>query len=803
MIMSHRRPSSLVISRWSFTIDHWLFLLILIAYLALAVSYSLASPIYEPTDELGHFRYVRHLIVYRSLPVQPLDDPRAPTHHPPLYYSLGALVSGWVPVVQEVYYQPLKNPFWAYRYWEVSDDNKNQYIHGDDERFPFHGVTLAVYVVRWMTVLIGAGIVWLTYRIGRKVFTDQPALAVSGAALIAFNPQFIYLSGSINNDIVAGLCGAAVLLVCVRLVREGPSVRTDVTMGILYGVALLAKFHLLVLLALIELAYVLAVWQKRDGSTARLSASTELGEVSPKSEIGKVWRALLRGNLIVLGLAALISGWWFWRNWVLYGEPTGFQRVTELWGVRNPLESWGMLIQELPYAWSSLWGRFGYGQVPLPGGVYQVLAWLAVAGLVGLLLMIGRLLRQRIQSGVRDSQSAIRNSQLLLLLVDVLLFIAVLFGYILVSPAGAMGRFLFPALSAFALLLVLGLSQFVPPRLTWAVSLVVTLGMAVLAVYALVGILAPAFARPRPLTKSEITSVPNPTDVEFGPSTGSGRSGIARLLGYQVTPTTVEPGGVVEVTLYWQTLARTDQNYVVFVHLLSEVGTMAAQRDTYPGLGRYPTTAWEPGVAFADTYRVHVAETAYTPDSGYVQVGMYLPDGPRLTTPDGRDALRLATVQIVPQPGEVPNPLNVNFGDRFALVGYTLDRRVARPGETIRLTLYWQASVPIEMDYKCFVNILGVENQVWARSDGQLADGTALTSHWEPGRIVEDVRDLTVGLTTPPNFYDIEVGLYAPGIGGDRLPVIAEDRNWLGNRVLLNKIRVMRIVNEGNGQVDE
>ena len=759
------------------------FAVLLVTYLALAVGYTLADPIYEPTDELRHFRYVRHVAVYRSLPVQRSDTPRAPSHHPPLYYVLSALVSGWVPVVQEVYYQPLENPFWAYRYWEVGDDNKNQYIHSDDERFPFHGVTLAVYVVRWMTVLIGAGIVWLTYRVGREVFPDQPVLALGGAALVAFNPQFIYLSGSINNDIVAGLCGAAVLLACVRLVREGPGVRTDVTMGVLYGVALLAKFHLLTLLALIELAYALAVWQKRDGST----------------RLTEAWRAFLRGNLIVLGLAGLISGWWFWRNQVLYGEPTGFQRVTELWGVRDPLESWGMLIQELPYAWSSLWGRFGYGQVPLPDGVYQMLAWLAVAGLVGLLLMIGRLLRQRIQSGVRDSQSAIHNSQLLLLLVDVLLFVAVLFGYILVSPAGAMGRFLFPALSAFALLLVLGLSQFVPRRLTWAVSLTVTVGMAVLAVYALVGILAPAFARPRPLTESEIAAVPNPTDVAFGPSTGvstelaevSGRSGVARLLGYQVTPSVVEPGGVVEVTLYWQTMARTDQNYAIFVHLLSEVGTMAAQRDTYPGLGRYPTTAWEPGVAFADTYRIHVPETAYAPDSGYVQVGMYLPDGPRLTTPDGRDALRLATVEIEPRPGELPNPLDVNFGDQFALVGYTLDRRVARPGDTIRLTLYWQASVPIEMDYKCFVNVLGIENQVWARSDSQLADGTALTSQWEPGRIVEDVRDLTVGLTTPPDFYDVEVGLYAPGIGGDRLPVIAEDGNWLGNRVLLGKIRVV------------
>jgi hypothetical protein len=361
------------------------------------------------------------------------------------------------------------------------------------------------------------------------------------------------------------------------------------------------------------------------------------------------------------------------------------------------------------------------------------------------------------------------------------IFTAVVFYYIMIQPAGAMGRFLFPALPALALLLIAGLSRFFPRRMTWAISLTVTLLMAMLAIYALVGVLAPAFARPRSLAESAIATVPNPVSVEFG--------NVARLLGYQVAPATVQPGGVVKVTLYWQTLTRTDQNYAIFVHLLSEVGTMVAQRDTYPGLGRYPTTTWEPGIVFADTYRVHVPATAYTPDAGYIQVGLYLPAGPRLTMPDGRDALRLATVQIQSRPGKFPNPLNANFSDQIALAGYTLDRRVVRPGEKIHLTLYWQALAPLERDYNAFAHVLGVENQVWANSDVQPANGSPPTSRWQPGQVIEDVRTLKVGLTTPPDFYDIEVGLYVPG--KDRLPVVAEDGHWLGDRMLLCKIRVV------------
>jgi hypothetical protein len=95
----------------------------------------------------------------------------------------------------------------------------------------------------------------------------------------------------------------------------------------------------------------------------------------------------------------------------------------------------------------------------------------------------------------------------------------------------------------------------------------------------------------------------------------------------------------------------------------------------------------------------------------------------------------------------------------------------------------------MEENYSVFAHVLGVEDQVWAGSDGWPVGGRSPTSHWEPGQVIEDGRDLTVGLTTPPGFYDIEVGLHARGVG--RLPVVAEDGHWLDNRVLLSGIRVV------------
>ncbi|MCZ7666278.1 MAG: hypothetical protein M5U34_03040 [Chloroflexi bacterium] len=43
--------------------------------------------------------------------------------------------------------------------------------------------------------------------IGRAIWRERPFLALGSAAFIAFNPMFVYLSGAINNDIIAALSG--------------------------------------------------------------------------------------------------------------------------------------------------------------------------------------------------------------------------------------------------------------------------------------------------------------------------------------------------------------------------------------------------------------------------------------------------------------------------------------------------------------------------------------------------------------------------------------------------------------------
>lgn len=140
-----------------------------------------------------------------------------------------------------------------------------------------------------------------------------------------------------------------------------------------------------------------------------------------------------------------------------------------------------------------------------------------------------------------------------------------------------------------------------------------------------------------------------PLDVRLGPS--------IRLLGYELAQNSVQPGGVVDLTLYWQADAPLTARYKTFTHVLGEVWNAAngnfiwGQVDGEPVEGQAPTTTWMPGAIIADRYRIPVAADA-PPGSYRLEVGLYgLVDGLRLPVLDAAgqplgDALTLGTVRV-------------------------------------------------------------------------------------------------------------------------------------------------------------
>jgi hypothetical protein len=240
----------------------------------------------------------------------------------------------------------------------------------------------------------------------------------------------------------------------------------------------------------------------------------------------------------------------------------------------------------------------------------------------------------------------------------------------------------------------------------------------------------PAYERPEPLTEAQLEAIPHRTKIDFDDT--------MQLLGHDLETNNAEPGGQVAVTLYWEALAPTEKDYVVFTHLLGEHELVVAQRDTLPGLGLLSTTHLEPGFRWADRYVLPLPATAYAPDEAQIEVGLFdARTGQRLsaTGPDLEplgDNIRFGQVNIEPLPGAPPNPVSINFGGNVLLTGYDLSERAVRPGTTVTLTLRWHALRPMERNYTVSAQLIDAAQRKAAQRDSPPLEGAAPTTTWKP-----------------------------------------------------------------------
>lgn len=86
----------------------------------------------------------------------------------------------------------------------------------------------------------------------------------------------------------------------------------------------------------------------------------------------------------------------------------------------------------------------------------------------------------------------------------------------------------------------------------------------------------------------------------------------------------------------------------------------------------------------------------------------------------------------------------------------------ARPGDTLRLALYWRANREVPGDYTVFVHLIDERGDKAAQRDLAPLDGRRPTGGWKPGELLRDDQDLPLPATLPPGTYRLVVGMYDP-----------------------------------------
>ncbi len=137
---------------------------------------------------------------------------------------------------------------------------------------------------------------------------------------------------------------------------------------------------------------------------------------------------------------------------------------------------------------------------------------------------------------------------------------------------------------------------------------------------------------PWPL-ETELPAIPRPLSAVFGDGPAVDAPLIA-LHGFDA-PQTAASGGVIPITLFWQSQVNLDRNLVILVHLTDEAGNIMAQADGVPVNGLRLTLSWRAGEVLVDEHTLQLPSDL-EPGRYQLWTGFYDPDsGARLAVRAG------------------------------------------------------------------------------------------------------------------------------------------------------------------------
>jgi hypothetical protein len=155
--------------------------------------------------------------------------------------------------------------------------------------------------LRLLSLLFGMAQVEIVYRTLRCVMPGRQDLQSLGVVLGGLLPVNLYISHYVGNEPMAGALGAATIGLAVAVLygsERSRSLRRMLLLGGVWGLALLTKATVWLFAGPLA-AWLIAVGWHRGEPIARI----------------------LRWLGCTFGAAAVVSGWYYARNWILIGKP--------------------------------------------------------------------------------------------------------------------------------------------------------------------------------------------------------------------------------------------------------------------------------------------------------------------------------------------------------------------------------------------------------------------------------------------------------------------------------------------------
>jgi hypothetical protein len=240
------------------------------------------------------------------------------------------------------------------------------------------------------------------------------------------------------------------------------------------------------------------------------------------------------------------------------------------------------------------------------------------------------------------------------------------------------------------------------------------------------------------------------------------------LLGHGRLPDAVLAGSDLPLEMFWHTPIGNLPDGMQIVWFLDPVDSPTGQPLDSQPLSRFDTAEWRAGETVHERYQLpvppHTQPGRYTLVAQPVQM-----DG---TLFDPATTLGQVTVDNIDRQYSLPDniglSLDICFGEIICLVGADIETETAAPGETVGITLYWQALGEPDMVYTSFLHLLDQTGNIVLTADHW--PGGLPSDIWDTGQVITDRVSLVLPGNLQPGVYSLRVGLYSAD-DGRRLPV--------------------------------
>jgi 4-amino-4-deoxy-L-arabinose transferase-like glycosyltransferase len=283
------------------------------------------------------------------------------TNQPPLYYALEAI------------------PYWL---------------------SPSSDILARLEFMRLLSALFGAATVLCVYLFLRELVRDRPWMWTVGALVVAFQPQFMFITAGVHVDSLLFLASAATFLGLIRAWRRGLTVGRAATIGGVTAVGLLTKLTFVAFLPGIALAVAVLAWRALPGGrrqTLRALAAAVATAAGPVAAYALLDAAAWHRGTTASGFASVTAA-------------AGGHAVS----INESLDYiWQLYLPVLPFmnhvyfaAGYPLWdvwlngliGHFGWLDYGFPAWVYSDGRWLLYLLVVLVVAACVRLPRERVRA---------------------------------------------------------------------------------------------------------------------------------------------------------------------------------------------------------------------------------------------------------------------------------------------------------------------------------------------------------------------------------------------------------------------